>query len=218
MRINQFIASASGISRRAADRAIADGRVYANDKIATMGQLVNEVDVIKLDGLKLALPDKTTTIIMNKPAGFVCSRDGQGSKTIYDLLPVELHTLKSVGRLDKDSSGLLLITNNGQLANRLTHPSFAKRKVYNVFLDRPLEDNDRLKIDAGITLDDGLSSLELRKLKDGRSWEISMTEGRNRQIRRTFAKLRYSVLKLKRLSFGEYSLNDLAEGSYKIIE
>ena len=218
MRINQYIATASGMSRRAADRAITAGQVYVNDQIATVGQLVEKTDIIKLDGIELALPKQTTTIIMNKPTGYVCSRDGQGSKTIYDLLPSEFHNLKSVGRLDKDSSGLLLITDDGQLANRLTHPSFAKQKVYNTLIDHPLEENDRQKIERGITLDDGLSSLKLRKLQDDKTWEVTMSEGRNRQIRRTFAKLGYDVLKLKRLAFGEYTLNDLADGNYRIIE
>ena len=218
MRINQYIATASGISRRAADRAIIAGRVYINDRVATVGQLVEDSHVFKFDGEELTLPHQTTTLIMNKPVGYVCSREGQGSRTIYDLMPVEFYRLKSVGRLDKDSSGLLLLTDDGQLANRLTHPSFAKQKIYTVTLNHPLKGDDHRKIEHGVTLEDGDSAFKLKKLNDDTSWEITMHEGRNRQIRRTFAKLGYDTLALKRLSFGDYFLNDLAVGSFKIVD
>jgi 23S rRNA pseudouridine2605 synthase len=217
MRINQYVATASGISRRAADRAVAAGQVYINDILAGVGQSVGEDDVIKLNGRHITLAQQATTIIMNKPIGYVCSRNGQGSKTIYDLLPAEFNKLKSVGRLDKDSSGLLLLTDDGQLANRLTHPSFAKRKIYNVTLNHPLKDVDRRQIEHGITLEDGVSSLKLKRLDNDNSWEITMHEGRNRQIRRTFAKLGYDTLTLKRLTFGDYALSDLSDGSFKIV-
>jgi len=218
MRLNQYIAAASGMSRRAADRAITDGRVQINDRVAVVGQTVEENSIVKLNGVELIPPKQKTTLIINKPAGYVCSRNGQGSKTIYDLLPPEFHNLKSVGRLDRDSSGLLLVTDDGQLANHLTHPSFVKEKVYHVMLNRPLEQPDQMKIEKGVTLDDGLSSLKLKRLQNDVSWEVTMHEGRNRQIRRTFAKLRYNVLQLKRIAFGDYNLGDLQDGSYRIIE
>src|SRR5665213_2040110 len=150
MRINQYVATASGMSRRAADRAIAASQVHINNQPAKIVQLVNENDIIKLNGLALKLPQQTTTIILNKPIGYVCSRNGQGSMTIYDLLPAEFHNLKSVGRLDKESSGLLLVTDDGQLANHLTHPSFSKQKIYNIIISRPLEKDDRQKIEQGV--------------------------------------------------------------------
>lgn len=215
MRINQFVATASGMSRRAADRSIIAGQVHINGQAAIVGQLVNKGDVVKLNGLLLVLPQETTTIIMNKPVGYVCSRNGQGSKTIYDLLPEKFHNLKSVGRLDKDSSGLLLMTDDGQLANNLTHPRFAKQKVYNALIDKPLQQTDQIKIEQGIGLEDGPSSLQLRHLENDRTWEITMYEGRNRQIRRTFAKLGYDIVGLKRLTFGDYRLDDLADGTFK---
>jgi len=215
MRINQYVATASGMSRRAADRAIAASQVHINNQPAKIGQLVNENDIIKLNGLALKLPQQTTTIILNKPIGYVCSRNGQGSMTIYDLLPAEFHNLKSVGRLDKESSGLLLVTDDGQLANHLTHPSFSKQKIYNIIISRPLEKDDRQKIEQGVALEDGLSALKLKMLENNRGWEITMSQGRNRQIRRTFAKLGYDVISLKRLVFGDYALDGLAEGSFK---
>ncbi len=216
MRINKFVASASGLSRRAADRAIADGRVRINDRPVLVGQLVVESDVVTLDGQVLTPPIATTTIMLSKPAGYVVSRDGQGSPTVYELLPAELHHLKSVGRLDKDSSGLLLLTNDGQLAQQLTHPSYQKEKVYEVELEYPLKSADKQKIEQGIALSDGPSRLQLSG-NDSR-WTVRLSEGRNRQIRRTFAALNYRVIKLHRTQFGNYKLMDLLQGNYIQLE
>ena len=184
------------------------------------GALVHPDDAVTLDGKALSLPEETMTIMLNKPAGYVVSRDGQGSKTIYDLLPPELHNLKPIGRLDKDSSGLLLLTNDGNLAHQLTHPSFQKVKIYEVELDKPLEPLHRQMIsDHGIALEDGVSKLQLERLEEGqdKKWRVTMHEGRNRQIRRTFAALGYTVTKLHRTHFGTYSLNHLSPGTYKAL-
>src|SRR5256885_16513224 len=113
MRINKFVAVASGLSRRAADAAIAAGRVRVHGQPATAGQDLAEPDAVTPDGQPLTTPAAFTTILLNKPAGFVVSRSGQGARTIYELLPPKLHQLKPIGRLDKNSSGLLLLTNNG---------------------------------------------------------------------------------------------------------
>jgi len=220
MRINKFVALASGISRRAADAAIDQGRVLINGQPVVLGTAITDDDAVTLDGQLLAAPSKTTTIMLNKPTGCVVSRDGQGSSTIYDLLPMNLHTLKPVGRLDKYSSGLLLLTNDGELANSLTHPSRQKIKLYEIVLNKPLQPLHRQFIaERGIILDDGPSKLGLDRLKDGddTGWRVTMHEGRNRQIRRTFSSLGYSVIKLHRVAFGEYTLDGLASGSYKII-
>lgn len=161
------------------------------------------------------------TIMLNKPSGYVSSREGQGSRTVYDLLPAELHTLKTVGRLDKDSSGLLLLTSDGTLAHELTHPSFQKVKAYEVTLDKPLQPLHRQMIsDHGITLEDGVSKLELERLHDGDEckWIVRMHEGRNRQIRRTFESLGYNLPRLHRTHFGKYMLGGLKLGSYTQIK
>src|SRR5690606_9952597 len=124
---NKFIAQATGISRRAADKAVEQGRILVNGKVPESARQIEPSDTVTLDGSPVTAPDSShTTILLNKPVGYVCSRDGQGSRTVYDLLPPELHQLKSVGRLDKDSSGLLLMTTDGQLAYELTHPKFEK--------------------------------------------------------------------------------------------
>src|SRR5688572_10819363 len=128
MRINKFVALASGMSRRAADAAIEQGRVRVDGQHPTLGQDVADGQKITLDGHALHTPSQHQTIMLNKPVGYVVSRDGQGSKTIYDLIPDHLHELKPIGRLDKNSSGLLLLTNDGMLAHELTHPRFHKIK------------------------------------------------------------------------------------------
>jgi 23S rRNA pseudouridine2605 synthase len=214
MRINKFIAQATGLSRRAADAAIDEGRILLNGLAPNPGAQVTEADVVMLDDKPLTAEEKTLTIMLNKPVGYVCSRDGQGSRTVYDLLPAEYHSLKPIGRLDKYSSGLLLLTNDGQLANELTHPSYGKMKTYKISLNRPLEPlNQQMINDYGVTLPDGVSKLTLEKVDEkGLDWRVRMSEGRNRQIRRTFSALDYTVNTLHRTHFGSYSLDDLKPG------
>jgi len=232
MRINQYVAVATGMSRRAADKAIARGRVSINGQVASVGTEVASNDTVTLDNRPIIHPGhiNVVTIMFNKPVGYVCSRRGQGSKTIYDLLPSELHHLKPVGRLDKDSSGLLLLTNDGALAHELTHPSFQKEKIYEVEIDKPLKAKDREKITkSGINIGDDrhsqfqlqqpvISNQKSRKLLVPNSYFlVTLTEGRNRQIRRTFATLGYHVKQLHRIAFGSYRLGQLESGNCKEI-
>ena len=214
MRLNKFIALATGMSRRAADRAISQGRVSVNGHPPSVGQDIAAQDEVMLDNDRLATAAQTTTILFNKPTGYVVSRNGQGSQTIYDLLPSAYHQLKPVGRLDKDSSGLLLLTNDGALAHELTHPSREKLKIYEIALEKPLQPlHQQMITDYGVRLDDGPSKLQLEALDDTRkAWKVIMSEGRNRQIRRTFAALGYGVVSLHRTHFGPYALKNLAPG------
>jgi pseudouridine synthase len=217
-RINKFVAQATGLSRRHADKLIEEGMVSINGVLAEPGLLVGPSDNVILQGKLLNLETITQTIMLNKPVGYVCSRAGQGSKTIYDLLPKEYGKLKPVGRLDKYSSGLILLTNDGQLANQLTHPKFNKQKVYLVQLDKPLSQNDLQQMNNGIKLDDGISHLALKQLSDAKSWQVTMSEGRNRQIRRTFSACGYKIAALHRTKFGPYSLDNLASKQFKQIK
>jgi pseudouridine synthase len=211
MRINAFVAEASGLSRRAADRAITEQRVQVNGQPANIGQAISPDDRVTLDDKLLEQAATSTTILLNKPTGYVCSRDGQGNPAIYDLLPAKYHHLKPVGRLDKDSSGLLLLTDDGQLANRLTHPRYSKTKAYEVKLDKPLANEHLAELKKGVKLEDGLSKLQISSLND-KDFTVTMTEGRNRQIRRTFAALGYTVTDLRRTRFGDYILDGLPIG------
>jgi 23S rRNA pseudouridine2605 synthase len=223
MRLNQYIALHTGISRRRADELIKSSKVLVNHRQPQLGQIVEAEDKIEVNGLELKKIPKLTTIMLNKPVGYVCSRAGQGSRTIYDLLPKRLHHLKPAGRLDKDSSGLLIMTNDGHLANQLTHPHHQKKKVYEVELDKPLTREDKNKIEEGVMLKDGLSRLEVTDygLEQGSdktvTYRVAMHEGRNRQIRRTFAALGYNITKLHRTHFGSYTLENLKAGKNKII-
>lgn len=221
-RLNKFIAQASGLSRRAADTAIREGRVAIgpHKTPADLGITVTSQDIIWLDGKQLYAPTHHQTIMFNKPKGYTVSRNGQGSRTIYDILPEEFHNLKPVGRLDKDSSGLLILTDDGQLAQELTHPAFHKQKQYQITLNMPLQPLHRQMIsDYGITLQDGVSRLQLQRIKDDddRSWLVIMHEGRNRQIRRTFESLGYRVTRLHRIIFGPYQLGNLPVGTIKVL-
>jgi 23S rRNA pseudouridine2605 synthase len=211
MRINKYVAQATGLSRRAADEAIKAGRVDFNGKKALLGDDVSPEDKVSIDGRSVESATKTT-ILLNKPTGYVTSRDGQGAQTVYALLPEQYHTLKPVGRLDKDSSGLLLMTNDGDLANQLTHPRYSKSKTYEIILDKPLQPlHQQMVADHGIKLDDGISKLNLQKLSSDKEWQVTMSEGRNRQIRRTFEALGYRVTMLCRTGFGPYKLSQLAK-------
>ncbi len=216
MRLNKYVAQATGMSRRAADKAIEWGRLSINGVVASPGQQVNDSDVVLLDSTPLTVSGQVTTIMLNKPVDYICSRDGQGGKTIYELLPDNLHSLKPVGRLDKESSGLLLLTTDGQLAYELTHPKFEKVKKYKIALNRDLTEVDFLHITKqGVTLDDGISKLSLDFVNNqNKEWKVTMKEGRNRQIRRTFEALGYTVVKLHRTHFGTYQLSSLQSGQY----
>lgn len=218
-RVNKLIAHATGMSRREADNAISAGRVTINGEKAIMGSQTGETDIVLLDGNPVSASTEHTYsyLLLNKPTGYVCSRRRQGDyPTIYELLEESDRKLKPVGRLDRDSSGILVLTDDGDFAHQMTHPKFQKRKVYEVTLDRDLEPLHQQMInDIGVTLDDGTSQLTLERLEDTsrRTWRVTMSEGRNRQIRRTFASLGYVVIALHRTVFGPFRVDDMKLGS-----
>jgi len=220
-RLNKYLALQLGSSRREADLLIERGAVTINGTVATLGARFTPSDNITVHGKPLTSDQAHTYLLFHKPVGYICSRRKQGDNdTIYALIPPKFHNLKPVGRLDKDSSGLLLLTNDGDFAYQMTHPKFYKTKVYHVRLDRELEPlHQQMISDHGVQLEDGPSKLSLERLSDDnrKGWQITMTEGRNRQIRRTFGSLGYTVTKLHRLSFGNYSLGDIKPGDYEII-
>lgn len=217
IRLNKFLAERLGISRREADDAIAAGKVTVDAKKAELGA---RIDIDKnpnvcYNGKMVSLQAGYLYVALNKPRGVVCSKKSQdGGKTVYDLLPNKYRELKTVGRLDKDSSGLILLTNDGDFAFRMTHPKFVKTKIYEVKLERALEPlHQQMIADFGVQIGDGISKLGLERLDDTRKlWRVIMHEGGNRQIRRTFGALGYTVVELKRLSFGSYMLDGLREG------
>ena len=217
VRLNKYLAFQLGISRREADILIEKSRVTIDGTAAALGAQVDPGSaVILVDSKPLTERAHHTYLLFHKPVGYICSRRRQGEiKTIYSLLPEKYHHLKPVGRLDKDSSGALILTDDGDFAQEMTHPRYYKQKAYEVELDRDLEPLHQQMInDFGVHLEDGPSKLTLTRMSDDerRSWQVVMSEGRNRQIRRTFAALGYEVVKLHRTQFGNYALGDIKPG------
>ena len=220
IRLNKFLAERLGISRREADEIIASSLVFVDDKPAVLGQRIDKTSKVWYNGTGVAYEPDFSYIAMNKPVGYVCSRKRQGDvPTIYELLPEKYKLLKTVGRLDKDSSGLILLTNDGDFAYQMTHPKFFKEKRYEVELDHALEPLHQQEIaDFGIEIGDGVSKMGLVRLNDERTaFLVTLHEGRNRQIRRTFAALGYKVVRLHRVSFGAYELSGLKPGEISVL-
>jgi len=221
IRLNKHLALQLGLSRREADDYIAQKRVSVNGKLAELGSRIAEGDSVTVDDTPVKDNTAFVYLALNKPIGYVCSRRQQGENpTIYSLLPEEYQTLKPVGRLDRNSSGIILLTNDGDFAYQMTHPKFAKTKLYNVQLDHDLEPlHQQMISDYGVELEDGTSKLGLERLNDTdrKRWIVTMKEGRNRQIRRTFGSLGYTVDKLHRTNFGNYTVGDIKPGSYEIV-
>lgn len=241
IRLNKFLAERLGISRRQADDLIVAGKITwkhagSDWQVAQLGDRIDASCEVRHKGVPVPFAATYQYYAMNKPVGYVCSRRAQGrAPTIYDLLPSKLRTLKTVGRLDKDSSGLVLLTNDGDFAYQMTHPKFVKEKVYLVELDRDLAPLHQQEIaDFGVEIGDGVSRLGLTRLTQAEFWHdyhdgapetaetgspderrffrVTMSEGRNRQIRRTFAALGYEVMRLHRVQFGKYCLSGLKSG------
>lgn len=220
LRLNKYLALQLGVSRREADNLISEGKVEVNGVPANLGARFVPGDKITVNNREITGSTSYEYLILNKPVGYVCSRKEQGdTPTIYQLIPTTYHRLKPVGRLDKDSSGIILLSNDGDFAFRMTHPKFAKTKIYSATLDHDLTPlHQQMISDHGIQLDDGTSQLQLEKIDetDRKRWIITMKEGRNRQIRRTFDALGYTVTKLHRTNFGNYALGDIKPGEFKV--
>jgi len=215
--LNKYLAQTLGISRREADEYISSGRVKVSHaeivRQAGLGEQVLPEETILVDGERVR-ETQNVYLALHKPVGYLSSRRSQGgTPTLYELLPERYRMLKTAGRLDRDTSGIILLTNDGDFAQRMTHPSYVKTKVYEAVLDRDLTPLHRQMIaDFGLQLEDGRSQLGLTMMSDRRHWEITMSEGRNRQIRRTFGSLGYEVIGLHRTQFGPYKLGGLGVG------
>lgn len=218
MRLNKYLAHATGISRREADNLISAGRVTVDGERISLGAQIDDTARVEVDHKPVKQAAEHTYLMLNKPVGYLCSRRSQGGvPTIFQLLPEQYRVLKPVGRLDKDSSGLILLTSDGDFAHHMTHPSFHKVKVYEVKLDKPLQPlHQQMISDHGITLEDGVSQFMVER--EGEGYRVTMHEGRNRQIRRTFAALGYTVTKLHRITFGNYSLGDIKTGEHTLVD
>lgn len=223
MRLNKFIASTGHCSRRQADELIDRGKVLVNNMPAKMGMQVDpENDQVRIKGgPTLSAPSSNETILvaMNKPKGYVCTRnEEQASRTVYDLLPKEFKKLNSIGRLDKDSEGLLLFTNNGELANQMTHPKFGKEKTYIVTVRGQVTEKELGQIRKGMHLLEYKTApaqatlIQLNTTDNTSTVELKLKEGKKRQIRNIFLALKKPVKKLVRTQFGSWSLGSLKPG------
>ncbi len=220
VRLNKFIANSGVCSRREADTLIQAGVVTVNGEVVTeLGTKVNIYkDEIKFNGEKLKGEEKVY-LVMNKPKGYVTTAsDPHAEKTVMELLKGCTYRVFPVGRLDKNTTGVLMFTNDGELAEKLTHPSYDKKKIYQVSLDKPLQEEDRDKILAGIDLTDGniaADELEYIDADDHRKLGIEIHSGKNRIVRRIFEALGYEVKALDRVYFAGLTKKGLKKGEWR---
>ena len=222
-RLNKYIASSGLCSRRKADELIEKGSVSVNGKkISEVGYIVQPKDKVFING-KLIHPVKHEYYRFYKPAGYITTADDEkGRKTIYDLIPENLHNLKPVGRLDKDSTGLLILTNDGELINQLTHPSIKVPKLYRVSINGKITQNDIDTMYRGIEIEEGKTAyaqVDVLEIDQKHTvMEILLYQGLNRQIRKMFEHLGFEVVTLKRIQHATLTLEGLKRGEIKPIK
>lgn len=220
IRLNRYVANAGICSRREADTYIAAGNVSVNGKVITeMGFKVKLTDDVRFDGRKLN-PEKKEYILLNKPKNFITTTsDEKGRRTVMELVSnASKARLLPVGRLDRNTTGLLLFTNDGDLTKKLTHPKHGVRKIYHVHLDKNLTLSDLRKIEEGLELEDGLVEVDAISYIQGspkREIGIEIHSGRNRIVRRIFDHLGYTVTKLDRVIFAGLTKKDLPRGHWR---
>ena len=216
MRLNRFLAAAGVGSRRHCDELITAGRVTINGRVCTdFSVQPADGDHVKV-GSKMVRPQRQLHIVLHKPAGFVSTRsDPNARDTIFDLLPAHLPRLFNVGRLDAQSEGLLVLTNDGDLAQRLTHPRYKVEKEYEVMLDRPWDPELAPKLLRGVMLDGQRARLERVYPIKPILLRVVLRQGINRQIRRMFYEIGYEVKRLVRTRVGNLRLGDLPRGHWR---
>ena len=220
IRLNKYIADAGICSRRNADMYISAGNVTVNGEVmTTLGYRVKPTDEVRFDG-KLLSSEKKEYILLNKPKGFITTtNDEKGRKTVMDLVANATNArILPVGRLDRATTGLLLLTNDGELTKKLTHPTHGVRKIYHVILDRKLEYKDFIAIEQGLELEDGFIQVDEISYVDQKPKNeigIKIHSGRNRIVRRIFEHLGYQVDKLDRVVFAGLTKKDLPRGHWR---
>ena len=220
MRLNKYIAHSGIASRRAADTLIMQGHVAVNGKVVQeMGYHVQEKDVVTFKGKPVKPVDKLVYILLNKPRNVLCtSADERGRKTVMDLLATKVpERVYPVGRLDRNTTGLLLLTNDGDMTKKLSHPSHKVPKVYQVTLDKNVSLADFEKISQGITLEDGDIKPDSLHYVAGskKELDIEVHSGRNRIVRRIFEHLGYEVVKLDRVYYAGLTKKNLPRGRFR---
>ncbi len=219
MRINKFLAQAGVASRRECDNLIASGKVAVNGVTATLGQEISGDEDVTVNGNKVIIK-KNEYYLLNKPKGYICSvSDDKGRKTVMELMPQSVGRIYPVGRLDYDSEGLLIMTTDGELAQKLTHPSNEVPKTYLVKIEGTINEQDLNPIRSGIEIE-GYKTKKCKAhiVETNKAYtkiHITITEGKNREIRKMFAAIGKEVSLLKRIKIGEITLRGLDRGAYR---
>jgi 23S rRNA pseudouridine2605 synthase len=218
MRLNQFLAGAGLGSRRSCEELIRSGRVFINgQRVTQLATRVDPNDFVKVDGKRVSR-EESLTAILHKPPGYTCStKEEGGRRTIYDLLPRSWPRVFYIGRLDRDSEGLLLMTNDGGLSQKLAHPSFKLPKVYEVVLDREFDFALADKLKKGLLLEGQKGRFDEIYRLGSNKMKVVLTQGLKRQIRLMFEMIGYKVKKLTRTHIGKLPLGNLPAGKWKIL-
>lgn len=225
MRINKFLASTGLASRRKCEEFVTSGRVTVNGKVVTnLAFDVSEKDKVKVDGSPAVAPVSYTYLMMHKPKGYLTTlSDDRERKTVMDLLPAEYKNLKPIGRLDYNSEGLLLFTNDGNVAQNVMRPAKKVVKTYSVKVEGEVSRIDADEMQKGVELLDGTKFKEcvvkILEVKDRKTkLEVQITEGKNREIRKIFDKFGYNVIFLKRVAIGTIKLGGLTRGTCRLLK
>lgn len=221
IRLNKYIANAGICSRREADKLIAAGEVKVNGQVVTeLGYKVDPKDKVSYKGKKL-IPEKPVYILLNKPKDFITTTDDpENRRTVMELVKNACEErIYPVGRLDRNTTGLLLFTNDGELARKLAHPSQQVRKIYRVELDKKITDEDFIRIEEGLELEDGVANVDKLAILDNnrQMLGIEIHIGKNRIVRRIFEHLGYEVVKLDRVMYGPLDKLNLPRGKWRFL-
>ena len=223
MRLQKYLADAGIASRRKCEQLIEEGRVKLNGAVAEIGMNVNDGDVVTLDGKRVRANNERVMIAFYKPKNVICSNaEDEDRKKVADFFKDLPYRLYTVGRLDYDSEGLILVTNDGDAANRLMHPRYGLSKTYNVLCSGRFTDAEIHALASGVMLEDGMTAparVKLLRETDNGNTELSITihEGRNRQVRRMVAAVGHDTLRLVRVSIGKLTISGLKSGQWRFL-
>jgi 23S rRNA pseudouridine2605 synthase len=219
IRLQKFLAQAGVASRRSSEELIVAGRVSINGRRATeLGVRVQPSDDVRVDGRRIR-PAASQWFALHKPRGYMSTRsDPQGRRTLYELVTPAMRKLFYVGRLDFDSEGLVLLTNDGDTAHRLLHPRYRIDREYDVEVDVQIDDAALVQLRRGVQLDDGPARARTVRRKGGNRVVLTLQEGRKREVRRMFSELGYEVKRLRRVRYGPIRLGELQPGEWRALD
>ena len=217
IRLNKYISQSGLCSRRSADQLITSGKVKVNNKLCTeLGTKVSENDKVIVNN-KLIKPERNIYILLNKPKDYISTnKDTHNRKIVFDLINGVNERLFSVGRLDRNTTGLLLLTNDGNIAKKLTHPSHKIKKIYSVTLEKNISENEIIQIKKGLTIEGQHIKVDnIKRLERNNEVGIEIHIGRNRIVRKIFEAINHKVSKLDRVLFGPFTKKDLPRGKWR---